>query len=607
MIDALLNNQYAVINQIGVGGMSEVYCAVNIKSKDRQMVTIKMLKRELFASEQAKQMFRTEAQIALSLKHKNTVRAYDFIEETDKMYIVLQYIEGWNLKDYLKQKGRLGEGEAVSIVNQVARALRYAHNNGYIHKDVKPQNILIDHKGHAFLTDFGLAGDEEFHISDNKVMGSIYYLSPEHAKGAEVSERSDIYSLGIVLYEMITGKLPFGGKDTKQVLQAQLYADALPPQVVQPAVSAAISQIVMKAIAKDPEYRYVNFNNFLADIKKAEKKPDKSFVTMQAVPVVQKQEDGVSNWKKVMIGVGVVALVFLAILAVSNFFRGGEPGGGLRMPNLIGMSQSQATSAMEKIGVGYTIVYYDDENAKNGTVLHQAPVNGTALEAGDTVEIGIVLNSQNTALPDFANMKRSDAYSYLDSLNVSRKNVEYIDSLLPYDFVIEQSPQPGTALSGVESVTLYLSNNHQEKVVPDVKNLSIEQAKQRLQQAGYGVGIVYEEEGRSEVKVYSQVPSAGEKTYDVLMVDLYVGKNPAESVSFTTTYDVSIKQDQTNVKICYQDDDGLIYLANEYKALNKGVKNLNIHFNAGSDRPKTVYIYIDNVRRIVIGNVEADR
>lgn len=602
MTDTILNGKYAIMKQIGSGGMSNVYCALNMKTNE--VVSIKMLKPDLFKNKQAREMFRKEAEIAIKLKHKNTITAYEIVEELDKMYIVLQYIEGMNLKDYIRLNGPLKQKEAIHIVMQIARALRYAHNSGFIHKDVKPQNIILDREGNAFLTDFGLAGDDEYHITATMVLGSVYYLSPEHAKGGEVTERSDIYSLGIVLYEMLTGHPPFEGEDTKEVLNKQLYADATPPHQENSNISIAISEVVMKAINKDPEYRYVNFNNLIADVRKAEKNPDKSFVQFQAVPLARKDAD-VFKWKKVFVGIAVILAVFAALFFISNIFKKNSPSKGMKMPDLKNMTQAEATKKLDDLGIKYTIEYYDDEDKKNGTVVHHTPFAGSNIEETDTAVIGVVLNSQNTNLPSLTNMKKEDAIAYLESLNISKWKVEYVSSDLPKDFVVSQQPEIGSALSKVNQVTIYLSNNQVEHTVPNIVGLSLDKAIERLNSSGYRLGIVTEDNSRNDVKVFYQTPESGEKTTNVLMVDVTVGKDPNKNVRFNFNHDVSVKEDGTNIKICYEEDDGILYFVKEFKNLKKGITNINTDFYAFTNKPKTVYIYVDGVRRNIIENVEA--
>ena len=262
-----VGDRYEIVNKIGTGGMSDVY-----KAKDHTLgrfVAIKVLKPEFSEDVNFVTKFRTEAQSAAGLEHPNIVNIYDVGSENGMHYIVMEYVEGITLKTYIEKKGQLTFKEAVSIAIQVGRGIEAAHNKGIIHRDIKPQNIIISTEGKVKVTDFGIARAATSNTISSDVMGSVHYASPEQARNGFVDGKSDIYSLGIVMYEMVTGRVPFDGDTTVAVAIQHLQEEIVPPSAYAPNLPISMEKIILKCTQKNPDRRYESMTALLADLRKA--------------------------------------------------------------------------------------------------------------------------------------------------------------------------------------------------------------------------------------------------------------------------------------------------------------------------------------------------
>ena len=271
-------DRYEILGKIGSGGMSDVY-----KAKDHKLnrfVAIKVLKPEFSEDRSFVTKFRVEAQSAAGLIHANIVNVYDVGDEDGIYYIVMELVEGITLKKYIEKKGRLGVREAVSIAIQVAQGIEAAHNHHIVHRDIKPQNIIISKEGKVKVTDFGIARAATSNTINSNAMGSVHYISPEQARGGYSDEKSDIYSLGVTLYEMLSGKVPFEGESTVTVALAHIQDEAVPLQQLDPNIPLSLSKIVQKCMQKKPDMRYMSSAALISDLKRSLSEPDGAYVNI---------------------------------------------------------------------------------------------------------------------------------------------------------------------------------------------------------------------------------------------------------------------------------------------------------------------------------------
>nr|MCR5452444.1 Stk1 family PASTA domain-containing Ser/Thr kinase [Lachnospiraceae bacterium] len=413
-----LGSRYEIIDKIGAGGMSNVY-----KAKDHSLgrdVAIKVLKSEFADDSSFVTKFKAEAQSAASLEHPNIVNIYDVGSENGNYYIVMEYVEGITLKTYINKKGHLGYNEVLSIAIQVGRGIEAAHNKGIVHRDIKPQNIIISKEGKVKVTDFGIARAATSNTIHADLMGSVHYSSPEQARNGFVNYQSDIYSLGIVMYEMSTGKVPFDGDTTVAVAIQHLQSEMIPPSQIVSDVPIAVERIILKATMKSPDRRYATIGDLLTDLKKALVNPDENFVIIPEVGEVDKtkvilpeeltriqeaanaaptpvsepakprkqepqveydeeeeeDEEGGVNPKidKVINIVGIVVAVIIVLIliyvagSIFGLFKFGpakheEPQEtekveetGVEVPNLLNMTESEAKAALKGVGLGFDVI-----------------------------------------------------------------------------------------------------------------------------------------------------------------------------------------------------------------------------------------------------------
>jgi len=444
-----LADRYEIIDQIGTGGMSDVYKAKCHKLN--RFVAIKVLKQEFSQDKNFVSKFRIEAQSAAGLTHPNVVNVYDVGEENGIHYIVMELVEGITLKQYIQKKGKLSSKEAVSIAIQVAQGIEAAHSHHIIHRDIKPQNIIISKEGKVKVTDFGIARAATTNTINSSAMGSVHYISPEQARGGYSDERSDIYSFGITLYEMLTGTVPFDGDSTVAVAVQHIQDEIAPPSQVTQDIPISVDKIFMKCTQKKPERRYQNVTDMIADLKKSLVMPDVDFVKMAPVygdfnkSVVEAasvktdmidsldDEDGVelldddddffkedgdsdkskdsddddddiedgSNEKldKIMkwIGIGIVALIIIvAIFAVVKL--AGAFGGGKTATETTSAAATIAETASADNSSMVTVPKVEGLTEDEAKALLQAAGLGYKLSSqpNDTVEAGIIYKQSST-------------------------------------------------------------------------------------------------------------------------------------------------------------------------------------------------------------------
>ena len=280
-IGMVIGDRYEILESIGAGGMSDVY-----KAKDRKLnrfVALKVLKKEFSENKDFVSKFRTEAQAAAGLEHQNIVNVYDVGEEDGIYYIVMELVEGITLKRYIEKKQRLSVKESVSIAIQISMGLEAAHNNGIVHRDIKPQNIMISKDGKVKVTDFGIAKATSSNTITSNVMGSVHYASPEQARGGFSDAKSDIYSLGITLFEMLTGRVPFNGETAVAIAIMQIQNEMPSPRKYVPEIPVSVEQIVLKCCQKSPDRRYQKMSELVEDLKKSLISPDEDFVKIDSI------------------------------------------------------------------------------------------------------------------------------------------------------------------------------------------------------------------------------------------------------------------------------------------------------------------------------------
>lgn len=524
MSNKLLAGRYELIEKIGEGGMAVVY-----KGKDRLLnryVAIKILRPEYTKDEQFIESFKRESQASARLSHPNIVGVYDVGKEGNIHFIVMELIDGKVLSEVIKEKGRIEYKEAISIIRQVASALSLAHKNQIIHRDIKPHNILITSTGVAKLADFGIAKAVSAATivgGSSKIMGSVHYFSPEQARGAYVDERSDIYSLGVVLYEMLTGHVPFDGDNPVSIALMHIN-DPIPPLTKEvPAIPPQLEKIVNKATEKYQSNRYKDVDEMIRDLDDIEfitkvmgkdafvVKPDVSDASEggrkrkpeEAVTDRHKEhkEQPSSHGKNKMTMFIVIGAVIIAIVGIIGLgFMLGWFGGSdeIEVPRFVGKTLEQAQSEAEAIGLAIQegdLVFSPDQ--EEGLIASQNPVEGAKVTKGKVITVNISKGKKDGVVPKIEGMDYEEAKAYLESFGFKMGPGVTVESHLPKGVIVYQSIPYGTAAKSGTEINVEISDGKGKEMVkvPNLIGRTPDEANSLLSAAGLSTSgnVVYEE------------------------------------------------------------------------------------------------------------------
>ncbi len=588
MIGKVLGNRYEIVEKIGSGGMSLVYKARC--SLLNRYVAVKILRPEFTSDEGFVKKFRQESQAAASLSHQNIVGIYDVGEDQDIHYIVMEYIEGKTLKQLIKEKTRIEPFQAAEIAQQICKALVHAHKNHIVHRDIKPHNILMTKEGTAKVTDFGIARAVTSSTVTNtgSVIGSVHYFSPEQARGGYIDEKSDLYSLGIVLYEMVTGKVPFEGESPISIALKHLQESVIPPAQIMDGIPAGLEQIIMKATQKDPGSRYETATEMLEDLKAFLKNHDIVFDNMDfeeessptiVMPAVGDAGAGKGNdsIKKVNRGKRktktkkpyiILAVIMLALIAVGY-------GGSILMkellfvkavkvPNIVGKTEQEAMEELDRVGLKMEIrEKQSNPHFPAGTIIQQHPKAETENKVSNPVLVIISLGPEKTEVPYLINLSSAEAQVMLQKAGLSDGSVATrFSETVTVGVVMDQDPQPGIMVDEGTQVNLVVSSGPKLKQtsVPPVVGLDLQTAKTRIQNAKMIVGDTYPQESDlvPEGFILRQSLPPNSIVEEGASIGLWVstGKKEAPPVEGTKILTINLPEGSKDVKVTvkkYQD------------------------------------------------------
>lgn len=575
----LLGNRYEIIEKVGNGGMATVY-----KAKCHVLnryVAVKILKEEFTTDEEFIKRFNTEAQAAASLTHPNIVSVYDVGSEGDLHYIVMELVKGKTLKEIINEDGALSWKWSVNVAIQIASALETAHKNNIIHRDIKPHNIIITEDGIAKVTDFGIAKA----VSNSTItafgttMGSVHYFSPEHARGGYTDAKSDLYSLGVVLYEMVTGKVPFNADTPVSVALKHMQETPKQPIEVNPSIPKAVNDIIMKAMQKDVNLRYQNATEMLKDLSKAIKNPNSEFVVMekqedfptQRISTIydksdfnnksdfknKKEEKGlkafVNKHKAICIIVGAILLLAITIL-VTNIIIDKTAVKDAQIPNLIGKEQSQAESEAKESKFKLEVTGQAfDKDVPLGCIISQDPayIPNYKIKEGTTIKVVVSKGKNTVEMIKVNGLTKDDAVAKLMALDLKVEVVEEFDKKVEAGYVIDQSVGEGQEIDAGETITIKVSKGIEKVVVPDLTGKTEAEAKKMISDKGLKLKKVYVDNDESKAD--------GVVLYQDLEVDSEVEKDSYISITINQllqkkkgTINVNVKS-LLNGKVEYED------------------------------------------------------
>lgn len=555
LVGTVLDGRYAVKEVIGTGGMSIVYKAED--TQEGRLVALKVLKEEFVREPKSRRRFLNESRAIAMLSHENIVDVLDVNFEGDVQYIVMEYLEGPTLKEYMVEHGALDVYDALHIVEQILSALKHAHERGVVHRDIKPQNIiLVDGNETVKVMDFGIAHVQNYStitISD-KAIGTVHYISPEQAKGRPADERSDIYSTGVILYEMLTGKLPFDADSAVSVALMQVQQKPVPPSQIVPDIPPAVEHIVMKAMRKNVEARYQNAGEMLEDIEKFRENPD---VVLETTPpkadpnyvaedpqpkrksrYVRKRTQ--NRWLFAVIGIGGAALLLLVMVLVMLGIGNGLKGDYERVPEYKGKLTSDLTMEDSQKFAFRFIWQNSDED--EGKIIDQDPPAGKSVAKGSEIVLYVSNgNSPYTTVPEgLTNVHIDTARSILNALGIAYE-IQYTSESadIEDDYVVATSPSAGEKFDRNGKIILYLNkkgNSASEDVaIPtNIIGENLDTAKKILDALGIKYVVQYGSSNLAEGLVTKTSPEPGEKVAKGTTITIFVSNGQGQTEPPTT-------------------------------------------------------------------------
>ncbi|HZJ27143.1 MAG TPA: Stk1 family PASTA domain-containing Ser/Thr kinase [Acidimicrobiia bacterium] len=505
------SNRYEVVRIIARGGMSEVYLAHD-RHLDRP-VAIKVLSSELSRDPSFVERFRREAQAAANLNHPNIVPVYDWGHEGGTYFIVMEYVNGESLSNLLVTRGRLGPDQAAVIAADVAAGLAFAHKAGVVHRDVKPGNVLITRGGEVRLTDFGVAraGPDDALTQTGSVMGTATYFSPEQAQGQPVDGRSDVYSLGVVLYEMVTGTAPFTGDNPVSVAYQHVREPVQPPRMRDADIPRPLDDIIMTALCKDPAARYRRIDDLRADLLRFRRgraiqgvpvpvivgattatTAPATTVARSAITPQTVDPDTPSRSPWAIAGVaGLIILILGAIgILVARDFDSTQGGSAtVEVPNVVALDIEEASRILVDEGFEVDVDLVNNNLLPEGTVANQTPVAGTMFKQGDTVTLGVSNGPGEAVVPEVEGKDVPTATALLEGAGFRVATREEANSDVEAGLIIRAVPGQGTSQRKNSQVTLVVSTGAPEVTVPDIIGLDAASASNRLGREGFDVDV----------------------------------------------------------------------------------------------------------------------
>lgn len=595
MIGKILGGRYEILEKIGSGGMSVVYRAHCLKlNRD---VAVKVLRNDLDNSDDFIKRFNVEAQAAASLTHPNIVSVYDVGSEADTHYIVMELVTGVTLKEYVRSKTVLKWQEALKITQKIASALEEAHLKHIVHRDIKPQNIIVTTEGNIKVTDFGIAkaATTSTVSIDSDVLGSVHYISPEQARGGYVDEKSDIYSLGIVMYEMLTGKVPFEGETPVAVAMKHIEEPPVSPTSLNADIPEGIEAIVLKAMSKETRYRYQTIGEMKSDLDIASNDPNAVYIPenipddapTQKVPTLRTKEvilnlgpnnpeftdasvkrernksgKKLSSKDKKTILLAVIAsvlIVFCGSMFVANALYGFSifsfSNGEELVPNLVGMTVDEANDELK--GTRFTLVEGEKRASSEydeGVIIEQNPKAKRTVKDNTEITVVISAGSKEITLDDYTGEEYRSIELELEQLDLDVKIVFEQDEEIEENHIIKQSPVAGKKIKTGGTVTLYVSEgNHEGEVtVPNLIGKSESDAKKLLQDADLILGEVStEKSSKDKGTVIRQSVVGGDFVAKNTKVDVVIsgGDNEGVTSQKEKTLTISLPQEKEQIEL----------------------------------------------------------
>jgi serine/threonine-protein kinase len=564
LIDTLFDGRYRIQRKLGAGGMADVYLAEDQELGRR--VAIKILNGRHANDDQFIERFRREAKNAAALNHPNIVSIYDRGEAEDTYYIAMEYLDGRTLKELIVSRGAAPMNVAIEYARQILSALRFAHRHGIVHRDIKPHNVLVDGEGRVKVTDFGIARAGTSQMTETgSIVGTAQYLSPEQAKGGEVDPRSDLYSLGVVLYELLTGKTPFDGETPVEIAMKHLSTAPKPPSKLRPDIPRELDMVVLRALAKNPDERYQSADEMEADLERVARGASVAAATVDtATQVLRRPAPAVaesstaatmiappaSSGTRVMpppvvaeeeeyeerrggpdrpIWPWLVAIAFVVAAAIAGFFVWHELSGGAKQVP-VGLYTNQrlgpAKSQIKAAHLQAHVLHGSSERFKRGIVFKQDPSAGTHVDKGSTITIWVSTGPPKVSVPEVKGDTWTQAQGILRNAGLQPRKFSVPGATK--DQVTATDPPAGKSVPKGTIVRVKVMSGPVQATVPNVVGMSLSQATSTLNAAGFRANLSYTDSTAPKDQVISQTPASGTKEPKGTSVTVRVSNGPPE-------------------------------------------------------------------------------
>lgn len=565
-----LDGRYEIKEIIGVGGMANVYRAYD--SIDDRTVAVKILRDEHMQNDELLRRFRNESKAIAVLSHPNIVKVYDVSFNEDIQYIVMEYIDGITLKEYIEQQKVLRWKEAVHFTVQILRALQHAHDKGIVHRDIKPQNIMLLADGTIKVADFGIArfARASQQTVTDKAIGSVHYISPEQAKGDVTDEKSDIYSVGVMLYEMTTGKLPFDAESPVSVALQQIQSQPKRPRSINPDIPEGLEDIIIRAMQKDPARRYQSAAEMLRDIDEFKRDPTVSFeykytepeemsitenFTKTAKKTKKIKDEQVRSAPVVPVLTGItVAFIIVAILfliGIMAMVRPFEEVPDTTAPNLVGMDIEEAKKQYSKFNIEVESSAFHDSYDKD-VIYYQNVKPGMTVKEKSTIKVKISSGVQSFSLADYTNFEENQVYAILTDNDIEFTTITEYNDDIPEGYVIKTEPGVDTVVDSGTVVIIYVSMGPKTTyaTVPNVLGYKLNDAKLMLNSKGIRIGNVTRVEStQAGTVVLDQSLAAGTQVQKGnATIDLVIAME-RDSEANSVTLDIPLPSDNRSVQL----------------------------------------------------------
>jgi eukaryotic-like serine/threonine-protein kinase len=533
--ETIVDGRYRIVGRVGSGGMADVYCAEDLQLGRR--IALKVLHGRFAEDPEFVERFRREARSAAGLNHQHVVSVYDRGEWDGTYYIAMELLDGRSLKAIIQQEAPLDPARAIDLVVQVLRAARFAHRRGIIHRDFKPHNVIVDDEGRAKVTDFGIARAGASDMTQTgSIMGTAQYLSPEQAQGHAVSEPSDLYSVGVILYELLTGRVPFEGESAVTIALKHVNERPVPPSRFNPAVSPELEAVVLRALEKDPARRFQDADAFIAALEHA--RAAGAFAPVEEATVYADagpypptpyeevlEEEPASRWWAWLLGLLVVAAI-----AAGAFFLLRDPGTDqVAVPDVVGTDQAAARTALEREGFSVQTKRANSDERAEGTVISTDPAGGDRADKGSTVILTVSSGPATAKIPPVGGLTRSSARGRLEKAGFDIEERREASDTVPSGRAIRTSPPSGTTREKGSTVILLLSTGVEQVEVPDVTGQQFDEASRTLGDRGFKVARRDQvTDNEDPGTVLKQSPGANQRIDKGSTITLAVAKAPQD-------------------------------------------------------------------------------